>query len=187
MRGSRQLAAIETGMEELRLLRQRVSDGADTSRLMMCETQTNVAKATRAQARIRNDQRKKKPPVNAPALVALVDDEPAVRIALTRLIRSCGFRVEAFSLGREFLRSVANHKPDCVVLDVHMPEMGGWEVQSHLRRTHPDIPVIVISGQDDLCAHARAKRSRARDYFSKPVDGDLLVGAIRMAIDSRRT
>jgi CheY-like chemotaxis protein len=91
----------------------------------MCESQTNIAKATRAQARIRNDQRKKKRAANAPALVALVDDEAAVRGALTRLIRSWGFRVEAFSLGREFLRSVANHKPDCVALDVHMPQMSG--------------------------------------------------------------
>src|SRR3954466_13158339 len=122
-----------TSIQELRLLRQRLSDGADKSRLIMCETQTNIEKARRVQARIRNDQRKKRPPVNGPALVAVVDDDSSVRSALTRLIRSCGFRVESFSSGGEFLRSIDDHEPDCVVLDVHMLEMSGWGVQSNLK------------------------------------------------------
>ena len=186
MRGSRQWGDIERGMEELRLLLQRVSDGADKSRVIMCEMQTNIANARRAQARIRYRQRKKGLPVNAPALVAVVDDEPAVCSALMRLIHSCGYRVESFLSGRELMRSVADHQPDCVVLDVHMMEMSGWEVHSHLKSANVDIPVIVISGQDDSSAHARAKRSGAQDYFSKPVDGDLLEAAIRLAIGSRR-
>ena len=128
-------------MQELRLLRQRLSDGADKSRLIMCQTQTNIEKARCAQARIRNE-RKKRLPVNVPALVAVVDDEPAVCSALMRLIHSCGYRVQSFLSGRELVRSLADHEPDCVVLDVHMAEMSGWAVQSHLRRVNPDIPLI---------------------------------------------
>jgi len=186
MRGSRQWGDIERGMEELRLLLQRLSDGADKSRVIMCEMQTNVAKARRAQARIRYRQRRKRPPVNAPALVAVVDDEPAVCSALMRLIHSCGYRVESFLSGKELVRSIADHQPDCVVLDVHMAEMSGWTVQSHLRRANRDIPLIVMSGHDDPGAHARAKRNGAQHYLSKPVDADLLLGAIRNAIGSTR-
>jgi len=186
MRGSRQWGDIERGMEELRLLLQRLSDGADKSRVIMCEMQTNVAKARRAQARIRYGQRRKRRPINTRALVAVVDDEPAVCSALMRLIHSCGYRVESFLSGRELVRSVADHQPDCVVLDVHMAEMSGWAVQSHLRRVNPDIPLILISGHDDPGAHARAKHEGAQTYLTKPVDGDILLQAIRMAIDSRR-
>src|SRR6476646_1968462 len=157
MRGLRQSGNIEGGMNELRLLRQRASDGADKLRVIICETQTTIAQARAAQARIKNDQRKKTPPVNAPALVAVVDDDSSVRSALTRLIRSCGLRVEPFSSGGEFLRSIADHEPDCMVLDVNMPEMSGWEVQRNLNRLNADIPVIVISGAHNPGAHALAK------------------------------
>src|SRR3954451_15267570 len=118
-------------------------------------------------------------------VVAIVDDDSSVRSALTRLIRSCGFQVESFSSGGEFLRSIDDHEPDCVVLDVNMPEMNGWEVQSHLSRANADIPVIVISGEQDPGALARAKRNGAQHYLRKPVDADLLLGAIRNAIASR--
>ena len=118
-------------------------------------------------------------------VVAIVDDDSSVRRALTRVIRSCGFRVEPFSSGGEFLRSIDDHEPDCVLLDVNMPEMNGWEVQSHLSRAKADIPVIVISGEHDPGAHAVAKRNGAHRYLNKPVDADLLLEAIRNAIVSR--
>ena len=118
-------------------------------------------------------------------MIAVVDDEPSIRSALTRLIRSCGFRVESFASGGEFLRSIDDHEPDCVVLDVNMPEMNGWEVQSYLSRAKVDIPVIVISGEHDVGALAHAKRNGAQHYLTKPVDAELLLGAIRNAIASR--
>jgi FixJ family two-component response regulator len=118
-------------------------------------------------------------------VVAIVDDDSSVRSALTRLIRSCGFQVEPFSSGGEFLRSIDDHEPDCVVLDVNMPELNGWEVQSHLSDAKANIPVIVISGEHDPGALARAKRNGAQHYLRKPVDADVLLGAIRNAIASR--
>jgi FixJ family two-component response regulator len=83
------------------------------------------------------------------------------------------------------LRFLAGNKLDCVVLDVHMLEMNGREVQSHLKSANADIPVIVISGEHDPGAHAVAKRNGAHRYLNKPVDADLLLEAIRNAIVSR--
>ena len=63
-------------------------------------------------------------------LVAVVDDEDAIRKALKRLLRSAGMGVETYASGSEFLASLASHKPSCVVLDIRMPGMTGFDVQS---------------------------------------------------------
>ena len=65
-------------------------------------------------------------------LLAVVDDDDDVRVALRRLVSSAGFAVETYASGAEFLRSVDDHEPDCVVLDLHMPRMSGFEVQGAL-------------------------------------------------------
>ena len=70
-------------------------------------------------------------------LLAVVDDDADVRVALSRLVSSAGFTVETFASGAAFLRSVADHEPDCVVLDLHMPEMSGFDVQGALASGHP--------------------------------------------------
>jgi FixJ family two-component response regulator len=62
-------------------------------------------------------------------LLAVVDDDEYVRVALTRLVSSAGFAVETFASGATFLRSVEDHEPHCLVLDLHMPEMSGFDVQ----------------------------------------------------------
>ena len=67
-------------------------------------------------------------------LIAVVDDEEAVRTALRRLLRSASLDVETFSSGAEFLESVKEHQPDCVVLDLHMPQVSGFAVQACRRR-----------------------------------------------------
>jgi len=103
-----------------------------------------------------------------PPLIAVVDDDPFVRKALERLIGSTGLSVESFASGAEFLRSADDHQPDCVVLDLHMPEMSGFEVQSRLARAHPRVPVVVITGHDTpnrdraLSAAARSRTCASR-------------------------
>ena len=67
-----------------------------------------------------------------------------------------------------------------------MLDMSGWEVHRHLKYTNADIPVIVISGEHNPKAHALAERNGAQEYLSKPVDADLLIGAIKTAIGSKR-
>jgi FixJ family two-component response regulator len=114
-------------------------------------------------------------------LVAVVDDEDSVRRALERLIRSAHLDAETFPSGDEFLESLPEHAPDCLVLDLHMPQVDGFAVQDWLVRARLRIPVIVITGQDTPEAHARAMKAGAVAYLTKPVDADALLGAIATA------
>ncbi len=116
-------------------------------------------------------------------LLAVVDDDADVRVALQRLVCSAGFEVETYATGAEFLHSVDDHEPDCVVLDLHMPEMSGFEVQGALALAHAGVPVVIITGHDTPEAHARALRLGAKAYLCKPVDDNALLSAIGAAID----
>ena len=115
-------------------------------------------------------------------LLALVDDDEDVRVALTRLVASAGLEVEPFSSGAEFLRSIEDHVPDCVVLDLHMPGMSGFEVQAALAQGHAMVPVVIITGHDTPESRARALRLGARSYLCKPVDDEALLAAIAATI-----
>jgi FixJ family two-component response regulator len=115
-------------------------------------------------------------------LLAVVDDDADVRVALTRLVSSAGFAVETFASGAEFLRSIEDHEPDCVVLDLHMPEMSGFDVQCALARGHPAIPVVVITGHHTPESRARAMQLGAKGYLRKPVNDSVLLEAIETAI-----
>jgi FixJ family two-component response regulator len=116
-------------------------------------------------------------------LLAVVDDDADVRVALTRLVSSAGFAVETFASGVDFLKSVDDHEPACVVLDLHMPEVSGFDIQAALARDHTRVPVVVITGHDTVENRTRALRLGARSYLCKPVDGDALLAAIGDAID----
>ena len=115
-------------------------------------------------------------------LLAVVDDDADVRLALGRLVGSAGFAVETFASGAEFMRSVEDHEPDCVVLDLHMPEMSGFDVQSALARGHPTVPVVVMTGHDTPESRARAVRMGAKVYLRKPINDEALLAAIGDAI-----
>ncbi len=116
-----------------------------------------------------------------PLVVALVDDDAEVRVALMRLLSSAGFATESFSSGTEFLQSIGKHEqgPGCVVLDLHMPEVSGFEVQEQLLKCQPKMRVVVITGHDSAEARSRALSLGARAYLPKPVDDEALLLAIR--------
>ena len=118
-------------------------------------------------------------------LLAVVDDDADVRMALKRLVSSAGFRVETFASGDEFLRSVDDHEPDCVVLDLHMPEMSGFDVQAALATGHARVPVVVITGHDTPQSRHRALQLGAKAYLCKPVDDNTLLPAIVAALGDR--
>jgi FixJ family two-component response regulator len=115
-------------------------------------------------------------------LLAVVDDDADVRVALTRLLASAGFAVETFASGAEFLRSIEDHEPHCVVLDLHMPEMSGFDVQGALASEHAAVPVVVITGHHTPESRARATQLGAKGYLCKPVDDGALLAAISTAI-----
>ena len=118
-----------------------------------------------------------------PPLIAVVDDDKSLGKALGRLLRSAGFNVETFVSGSEFLKSLEDHTPDCVVLDLQMPQVDGFEVQSRLAQTSVPVPVVVITGWDTPRAFERAMEGGAIAYLRKPVDEKVLLDAVVIAID----
>jgi len=116
------------------------------------------------------------------SLIAVVDDEESVRRALGRLIRSAGFDVETFSSGTDFLVSLQRRRPHCVVLDMRMPHVSGFDVQEEMNGTAAGIPVVVITGDYSVEGRARALNLGAVAYLRKPVDDAMLLSAIRAAL-----
>ena len=114
-------------------------------------------------------------------LIAVIDDEEPVRTALMRLMRSAGLTVETFGSGAEFLKSLETSLPDCVVLDLHMPHMDGFNVQTHLARKFAELPVIIVTGHDFARARERAIAGGASAFLRKPVHDRTLLDAISAA------
>src|SRR4051812_26325602 len=116
-------------------------------------------------------------------LIAVVDDEPAIVRALSRLLRFANFDVATFTSGATFLASLQSSKPACVVLDVHMPGMGGLDVQAHLAAdTAHHVPVVMVTAQDSPSTQQRAMEGGASAYLRKPMEAAALLDAIRAAI-----
>ena len=122
----------------------------------------------------------------APPLVAVVDDEDAIRKALKRLLRSAGLAVQTFASGREFLQSLAARRPDCVVLDVRMQGMTGFDVQVRLKAASVTVPIIFITALDDPDDQPRAMQAGAAAFLRKPFGDEDLLAAIDAAVRSAR-
>ncbi len=115
-------------------------------------------------------------------LIAFVDDEEPIRKALTRLMRSVGLDAETFDSGAAFLKSIETRLPDCVVLDLHMPQMDGFAVQARLAKLRAAVPVIIITGHDSPKDRERAMAGGASAYLRKPVNDRALLDAISAAV-----
>jgi len=109
--------------------------------------------------------------------VAVVDDEQPVRRALQRLLRASGFDVRLFATGADFMAHLEG--VDCVILDLHLPGMSGFEVQEALAARGAAVPVVVLTGNDTPANRARSLANGARAYLSKPVDDETLLHALR--------
>lgn len=123
-------------------------------------------------------------------VVYLLDDEPEMRKALTRLLRAQGLAVRSFASARELLAQAPPRGPACLVLDVAMPEMDGLQVQERLRERGVDLPIVFLTGRGDIPMSVRALKAGAEDFLTKPVDGADLLRAIRAALQrsaDRRT
>ncbi len=111
-------------------------------------------------------------------LIAVVDDDASVRRSLHRLVRSAGYAVETFASAREFLAWLPHGQAACLVLDVHMHEMSGFELQERLA-----VPVIFITSHDDAVTRTRIEKSGASGHLWKPFEEDAVLSAIRRAVD----
>ncbi len=122
---------------------------------------------------------------NTLALIAVVEDQAPVAMALLRLLRSCGFAAEAFASGPAFLDWVHGNRPDCIILDIHMPHMSGVEVKEHLMAGHRSLPTIFITASDDPDDEQRALQANPVCLLHKPFTADQLLTAIRTALNPR--
>ncbi len=114
--------------------------------------------------------------------IALVDDEAPVRSALGRLLRLAHFAVSAFPSGEAFLASLVARSPDCLILDVHMPGLSGLDVQAHLRAARIRIPVVFMTGADDLALEQVAQEAGGAWLLRKPFSDAELLHAIGSAL-----
>jgi FixJ family two-component response regulator len=119
---------------------------------------------------------------NTDALIYVVDDDPSVREAVGSLLRSAGFKVETFVSAQEFLASPRIEARCCLVLDVHLPGLSGFDLQHKLAEADVHIPIIFLSGLRDIAASVRALNENARYYFTKPVHDEDLLDAIQCSI-----
>ena len=115
-------------------------------------------------------------------VVAVLDDEPQMRKALRRLLGTHGFCVEVYESGNDFLAALASHPADCLVLDLHMPEVSGFDVLAAFESQNIATPVVVITGHDELGTAERTRALGASAYLKKPVDESALLSAITLAI-----
>ena len=115
-------------------------------------------------------------------LISIVDDDLSVRRALRRLVRSAGYAVETFASAHEFLDSLPSGRTACLVLDIHLEGMSGFELQERMAADPVPIPVIFITAQDDAATRERARQTTASAYLRKPFDEQVLLAAIGTAI-----
>lgn len=115
-------------------------------------------------------------------LIAIVDDEESIRKALERLLRSAAMDVVTFSSGQPFIDSLVTRQVDCLVLDLHMTGVNGFELQSRLMMTGNRLPVVVMTGHDTPDLKARVLAAGASAYLLKPIDDHVLLSAITDAM-----
>jgi len=115
--------------------------------------------------------------------VFVVDDEPSVLKALSRLLRSARLNVATFDSPKEFLERHDPYAPGCLVLDVAMPGLSGLELQKTLAATGAAVPVIFLTGRADVPMSVQAMKRGAVDFLTKPLNDKSLLAAVRGAIE----
>lgn len=118
----------------------------------------------------------------SPRRVFLVEDDRDVREALSLLLRTCGFAVEAYPSALAFLERPDRARPGCVVADIRMPGLSGLQLLERLAAEGAHLPVVVITGHGDVAACRRAFRGGAVDFLTKPVDEDALIEAVEAGL-----
>jgi FixJ family two-component response regulator len=117
-------------------------------------------------------------------LIAVVDDDASVRSATVDLLASIGFACEAFEAAEDYLRSDAANRTACLILDVRMPGLNGFELQRLLSDEGRAVPIIFITSYPNERVRRRAIRGGAICYLSKPYSEEELLGCIRLALEA---
>jgi FixJ family two-component response regulator len=118
--------------------------------------------------------------------IYIVDDDEAVRDSLALMLESHGIAARTYDSGAAFIGDYNPGEADCLVLDLHMPDMGGLELLERLTCLGLDVPVVIISGRADTSDKARASAAGAKAILDKPFSREDLLAAIYIAIGTRR-
>jgi FixJ family two-component response regulator len=132
-------------------------------------------------------QSKSSPKSHATPIVFVVDDDISVRESLELLIRSEGWEPETFASAQEFLARPRALVPSCLVLDVSLPGLNGLELQKRVAIERTDVPIIFITGYGDVPMTVQAMKAGAVEFLTKPFSDNVLLSAIRNAIERSKT
>jgi FixJ family two-component response regulator len=120
------------------------------------------------------------------AIVFVIDDDPLVRGALSSLFRSVGLHVEAFASATELLESQLPTVPSCLVVDIRLPRLSGFDLQTQLRNSGVMIPIIFITAHGDVPMSVKAMRAGAINFLTKPFRDQEMLDAVTEAIERER-
>lgn len=115
-------------------------------------------------------------------LVYVVDDDEAVRDSLSALLEAKSYTVRTFALARDFLAAAPTLRPGCLVADIRMPEMDGFELQQQLIARAFNFPLIVITGHGDVPLAVRAMKAGALDFIEKPFAAEAIIASLDAAL-----
>lgn len=121
--------------------------------------------------------------MNAQPTIFIVDDDAAVRTALSMLLKSAGYTFAAFASAEDFLAACNTGCHGCVILDVSMPGMDGPALQQELQRRGVRLPLIFLTGYGDIAMTVRTIKAGAVDFLTKPVDSDILLNRVQEALE----
>ena len=119
-------------------------------------------------------------------VVFVVDDDASMRRAVSNLIRSIGFRAEAFATAQEFLAVNPPDAPSCLILDVRLPQISGLDIQAELIKTQKQLPIIFITGYGDIPMSVKAMKAGAVEFLTKPFRDQDLLDAVSVALERSR-
>ena len=119
-------------------------------------------------------------------VIYIVDDEESVRKGLSRLMRSAGMPYRGFASAEQFLAEMDPQQEGCVLLDITMPGLTGFQLQAELRKRGIRLPIIAVSARDDADTSGRARQLGARFFLRKPVDDQALLDAIHWVLEDER-
>jgi FixJ family two-component response regulator len=122
--------------------------------------------------------------VSRAARIAIVDDDTSVRTAISRFLKIANFNVDLYGRSIDFLESLGRERPDCLVLDLHMPTLTGIDVMKYLRASNIDFAVVIVSADDEPIMRETCSNLGAVCFLRKPLDGDLLLRVLE-AVRSR--
>ncbi len=116
-------------------------------------------------------------------VIYLVDDDVSLLRALGRRLRAAGFEVEAFDSARDFLDHHRSAESACAVVDLQMPDLGGFAVQELLAAEDEALPIVFLTAHGDIPSSVRAMKGGAVDFLTKPVRGEELIDAVNRALE----